>query len=126
MAVEDKAHVSEDGYLLSKVVPLSTVTRFIDWKELNLTDDYIKEQSKLKLGKLVDGKFIDERIKPDWSNQEEVDRFIIAEMCAPYNPPPDDRDVFLYYNDIQVLSGTAGYIRLRDGYVWGRKVIAMS
>lgn len=129
----DIIQLDEDKeYLIMKVVPVSSVKRKIDWKALGITKEYINEQSKLKLTwdeTAVDHKgnkvwHVDKRVQP--TTPEEVDRFYVTELCLPYNPPPDDRDVFVFYNDIGFLSGTAGYIRLRDGYVYGQKITVRS
>lgn len=119
-------NVSEDEYLLQKVVPRDTIKRIIDWKSLGITKAYIDKQSKRKHDWYT-GK-VDKEPEPNFNrdNQEEMDRFYVTEMCLPYNPAPDDRDVFVWYNDIRFLSGTAGYIRIRDGYVWGQMVVMRS
>lgn len=119
-----KVEVSEDGYLLQKVFHKNTVQRFIDWKALGITEAEIREQSKLKYGPIKNGRFVDQRKLP--TTDEEMDRFCVIELCMPYNPPPDDLDEFFYYNDIGALSGSAGYIRIRDGYVWGTRRTILS
>jgi hypothetical protein len=112
--------VSNDQHLLSKVVPAKSIQRHIDWKALGITEESIKAHRERK-EIIQDGRG---RWCPDHdASQEQQDRFYIHELCLPYNPPPDDRDVFSYYNDMACLSGTAGYLRIRDGYVWGQKVV---
>jgi hypothetical protein len=108
---------SDERYLLQQVVPVSKIQRVINWRELGITKEYIKEQSRLHVRVISTGKL------PDVNNQVEMDRYFVVELCMPYNPLPDDRDTFVYYNDIGALCGDAGYIRLRDGYVQGRKVV---
>lgn len=115
--------ISEDGYLLQKVIPASKVVRVIDWKSLGITSLTIQKSSSEKYGPdLIHPK--DVRKRP--TSQEDEDRFFVTELCHPYNPKPDDNDVFVYYDDIQFLSGTAGYLRIRDGYVQGHKVVSVS
>ena len=94
------------------------------WKALGITKEYINEQSKLKLT-WNDPKldFDDKRVRPDIDDQEAMDRFYVTELCLPYNPPPDERDVFAYYNDLGPLCGSAGYIRIRDGFVYGTMAV---
>lgn len=104
--------ISDDGYLLSKIVHSRTVTRVIDWKSLGITNKMIDEAAR-----------IGKDNHPDPDDEESMDRAYVINLCLPYNPKPDDRDVFVYYNDIQALSGTAGYMRIRDGYVWGREIV---
>lgn len=117
-------HLSEDGFLLQKSVHKQTLRRVIDIESLGLTEDYIREQSKLsRSGFDTNGKRIDKRIRPNPDNELEMDRHYISEMCGGYGRPPDDKDVFVYYNDIQCLSGTAGYMRIRDGYVYEQAVV---
>ena len=121
----DHLYLSDDEYLLSKSVHKSSIKRIIDWKSLNITKETISEANKLKHSKLDEkARFIDARKLP--KNEKDMDTFYIIELCLPYNPEPDDRDIFLYYNDIRALSGTAGYLRIRDGYVWGSKVVMRS
>lgn len=116
---------TEDGFLVQKMMHIDCIQRSIDWQKLGITKEYIDEQSKLQYSwdqkRTMNN--IDSRKKPDIDNQEEMDRFYVTELCMPYNPPPDDKDVFVYYNDIRALSGTAGYIRFRDGYVYGTRVV---
>ena len=117
-------HLSEDGYLLQKVVHKETLKRIIDVESLGLTEEYISEQAKLSRSGLdKNARFIDKRVRPNLDNEFEMDRHYISEMCGGYSLLPDDRDVFVYYNDIQCLSGTAGYMRMRDGYVYDRIVV---
>lgn len=124
----DEIFLSQDNYLLQKVVSSQTIQRLIDHKKFNITRDYCTEQLKLKYthGKTICDKDIDKRKQPDPNDQDEMDKFYITEMCLSYNPPPDDRDIFVWYNDIRALSGTSGYLRIRDGYVYAKKVIWIS
>lgn len=119
--------VSDDGYALSKVIPKSAIKRIIDWKAIGVTRELIEQQLKLKLtwndSKLS---FDDKRIKPDIDDQQAMDLFYVTELSMPYNPEPDEKDLFVYYNDIGPLSGSAGYIRFREGYVWGTKAVFRS
>ncbi len=113
--------ISDDGFLLQKKVHKSTIKRVIDWKSLGINKEYIKEQCNLKYGPLDEKfNFKDSRVFPE--TQDEIDKFYVVELCMPYNPPPDDKDIFVYYDDMKgkILSGgTTGYIRIRDGYVYG-------
>ena len=118
---------SSDGYLLQKVIPKEKIQRTIDWKALGITKEYIKEQCDLAHGPLDETlHFTDNRVRPNYDNQEEQDRYWLADICFPYNPCPDEKDVFVYYNDIGCLSGSAGYLRIRDGYVWGHRIVIVS
>jgi hypothetical protein len=111
--------ISEDGHLLMKTVPKASIRRTIDWKSLGITEADIKKQSNLS-------KVERDGIVRKLEEQSDIDRYYIIDMLLPYNPPPDDRDEFVWYNDIGVLSGTAGYLRIRDGYVYGKRVVMMS
>ena len=124
----DEIFLSQDNYLLQKVVSSRTIQRLIDHKKFEITEEYCREQSNLERTQINvwDKKPIDKRIKPDPNDQDEMDKFYITEMCLPYNPPPDERDIFVWYNDIRALSGTSGYLRIRDGYVYAKKVIWIS
>jgi hypothetical protein len=124
---EKGIQISEDGYLLQKVIPAAKVVRVIHWKALGITPLTIQKSISLKLSwDDPNLGFQDGRPRPDPENMEEMDRFYVTELCHPYNPKPDDHDVFVYYNDIEMLSGTSGYIRIRDGYVQGRLVVTRS
>ena len=119
--------ISDDGYALSKVIPKTAIKRIIDWKALGVTKEYIDQQTKLKLfwndNKL---NFADNRIIPDIDDQTAMDSFFVTELSMPYNPEPDEKDMFVYYSDLGPLSGSAGYIRFREGYVWGTKEVFRS
>jgi hypothetical protein len=119
-----KRSLSDDGYLLQKVVPAKKIQRTIDWKPLGITKEYINEQCELAHGPFDEKfHFTDNRKIPNLDSEEEMDRYYITDLCMPYNPIPDDRDEFVYYNDIGALCGDAGYLRIRDGYVWGRRIV---
>jgi hypothetical protein len=79
---------------------------------LNLTPEYVRTVDTLPPPKIED--------------QTAMDRHYVALMCMPYRPMPDDRDMFVWYSDIGVLSGSAGYLRIRDGYVYDRRVVIRS
>lgn len=120
-------HLSSDDFLLQKVLPAEKIKRHIDWTKLGITKESIQQSASEKYsGWDKNQRNIDKRIKPSYESEEEQDKFYITELCHPYSPKPDDRDIFLFYWDIQCLSGTAGYIRIRDGYVWGRIVTTVS
>ena len=110
--------INEDGYLLHKSYHKSKIIRVIDWKEMNITDKEIRDYSSKSMDKNFKG--------PNHDDEAAMDRFHVIILSLPYNPPPDERDVFVYYNDIGVLCGRAGYMRIRDGYVYGEKVVMMS
>lgn len=122
--MSNEYQLTDDGYLIQKVVPVSSIQRIIDWTSLNITKEYVKEQTNLKYGKLDKYlKFTDDRPRPDGDNIHEQDRFFITELCMPYNPLPDEKDVFVYYSTLVPLAGAAGYLRIRDGYVYGQRVV---
>jgi hypothetical protein len=115
--------LSDDGYLLQKVVPQSKITREIDWKALGITIQMVHDFDRTKKAQMD---VLREAIIRGSVPQDDQDRYHISKMCSPYAPPPDDRDVFVWYDDIGNLSGTAGYLRIRDGYVFSRAVVIMS
>ena len=116
----DELFLSRDDYLLQKVVHSSTIKRVIDWHNFGITREYCREQFNLKYTNESLSKTKDNRKQPDPDNQEVMDKYYITDLCLPYNPPPDERDIFVWYNDIRALSGTAGYLRIRDGYVYNQ------
>lgn len=124
----DEIFLSQDNYLLQKIVSTKTLQRLIEHKKFEISERYCREQSNLMNTRINvwDKEPIDNRKKPDPNNQDEMDKFYITEMCMPYNPSPDERDIFVWYNDIKALSGTSGYLRIRDGYVYSKKVIWVS
>lgn len=127
LSMIEEFFLSRDQHLLQKVVHKDTIQRVVDWKALGITKEYIDEQCKLAHGPFdKEFKFTDNRVVPDPDNQEAQDKYWVTDLCFPYNPGPDYRDLFVYYNDIRALSGTAGYLRIRDGYVWGQRVVVRS
>lgn len=125
MSDDVRVKVDDEGYLLSRQFHKSAIKRVIDLVALGITPEYLKEQKTLSQGGWSNEKcdFIDNRVKPNIdSSQEEKDRYSISDMCM--WTPPDERDVFVYYDDIYALSGAAGYARIRDGYVYGVKIVA--
>lgn len=117
----ENVKTSDDGHLLMQSVRKSCIERVIDWKTLGITKDYIREQ--FLLGEV---KRKEALCNYEDHPSDDRDRYFVAEMCMPYNPPPDDRDMFVWYDDTGVLSGTAGYLRIRDGYVYSRRVVIIS
>jgi hypothetical protein len=117
--------VTEDGFLIQKMMHKDCIKRIIDWKRLDISKEYINEQSKLSM--VFDNETLkqhDKRVRPkDGTDQDAMDRFYVADLCLPYNPMPDDTDLFVWYNALAPLSGSAGYIRFRDGFVYGTRVI---
>jgi hypothetical protein len=118
--------IDDKGYLLSRSIHKDTIKRIIDWKALNITKEEIDEASKLKNDYTDILKPVDKRKLPDFSNEKSLDRFYVIDLSLPYNPPPDNRDQFVWYNDIIMLSGSAGYARIRDGYVYGTRIVMRS
>jgi hypothetical protein len=121
----DEIFLSRDDYLLQKIVHSSTIKRTIDWHNFGITREYCREQYNLANTRknVCDIKPIDKRERPNPDNQDEMDKFYITELCHPYSPMPDENDIFVWYNDIGALSGSAGYLRIRDGYVYGQKIV---
>jgi hypothetical protein len=121
----DEIFLSRDNYLLQKVVHSSTIQRAIDWHDFGITKEYCRKQYNLAniYDNILARRPIDKRKQPEPDNQDEMDKFYITELCHPYSPPPDENDIFVWYNDIVALSGTAGYLRIRDGYVYGQKIV---
>lgn len=112
--MNNKIQISEDGYILQKIVLKDTIKRIIDWKKFNITKEMIRDH-------------ISSTEKTTYPNIDtidinQMDLYHVMNMCSPYSMP-DDKDTFVYYNDIGVLSGTAGYIRIRDGYVYDRRIV---
>jgi hypothetical protein len=118
--------VTEEGFLIQKMLHKDCIKRIIDWKRLGVSEEYIDEQSKLSY-EFNDVTVIreDKRVRPSYTDggNDEMDRFYVADLCLPYNPPPDDTDLFVWYDDLGPLCGSAGYIRFRDGFVYGTRVI---
>lgn len=98
--------LSEDGYLLSKQFHSSKIIRSIDTSAMYIptTEDRIRKRF------IPEPKSDDEKYVRDFYE---------------YNDPQEN-DVIVYYDDIEVLSGTAGYALLRDGYVWCMRCVRRS
>lgn len=125
--IKQLVRVTEDGCLLIKSFPKTCIKRIIDHMSMNITKDDMNELVKQKF------KFNNETLKqddvrkrPDYNDQAAMDRFYVMDLSVPYNPPPDDRDIFAYYDDLGPLCGSAGYLRIRDGYVYGTRSVERS
>jgi len=121
---DNTVRVSDDGYLLAKSVPKDSIKRIIDHMSMNITKEDMNElvRQKYKFNNDTLGQD-DVRKHPDPSDQDAMDRFYVMDLAIPYNPHPDERDIFVYYDDLGPLCGDAGYLRIRDGYVYGRKTV---
>ncbi len=137
--------VSKDGYLLQKVIHKDTIKEEIFVEDLDFSflptrrnfskdnptspdvsdfqgyaDTYPedRERTRNKRNKFWD----DNKIHGD-KNKEYA--WYITEIYHPYNRPKEG-DRFFWYNDIGCLSGTAGIILVRDGYISAQKAIVRS
>lgn len=120
--------VTEEGFLIQKMLHKDCIKRIIDWKRLDVSKEYITEQTKLSSNYIWTNSMMkkeDKRVLPSYTDggNDAMDRFYVADLCMPYNPPPDDMDLFVWYDDLGPLCGSAGYMRLRDGFVYGTRVI---
>ena len=109
-------------------MPASSIKRLIDWKQFELSKEYLQKQVRLKHS-FDDSNMsqVDKRIKPELSDIESCDRYYVTELCLPYNPPPmEGLDLFVFYDDMQALSGSSGYLRIREGYVVGSAILYRS
>ena len=124
----DELFLSRDDFLLQKIVHSSTIKRVIDWSNFGITPEYCREQHNLANTRtnVWDMTPTDKRKQPEPDNQDEMDKFYVTELCHPYGPRPGERDIFVWYNDIKALSGTAGYLRIRDGYVYNQIAVWVS
>ena len=118
--------VTEEGFLIQKSLHKDCIKRIIDWKRLDVSKEYIDEQSKLSSVfdlPLLRGQ--DKRVLPPYTDggNDEMDRFYVADLCLPYNPPPAGTDMFVWYDSLGPLCGSAGYIRFRDGFVYEIRAI---
>lgn len=110
--------VTDDGYLLAKSYNYKKITRIIDFESLGITEETVKKFNKDEFTK--QNKFYDLQ-----KNQKLRDYFYITIMLK-YYKFPDELDIFVYYDDIGILSGSAGYLRIRDGYVYSKQVEIVS
>ena len=126
--MQNKMFITEAGNLLQDTgVHKDDIKRIIDVSKLDITPEYINEQSRLRHSKFDENyKFVDARKKPKYGDTLAEDRYYVSDLCLPYNPMPDDRDTFVYFDNIRALSGRAGYIRIRDGYVYGIRATRIS
>ena len=123
---QDLCRTDEKGYLVqATTVNIQDIGRMIDPQALGVDEKYILEQLALEREReRIDEKYRPKRQHP--KTQDDLDREFIVELCKPYNPPPDDRDVFVFYDNSGGLSGGSGYIRIRDGYLYGARGYSIS
>ncbi|MDR3503054.1 MAG: hypothetical protein P4L79_10795 [Legionella sp.] len=122
---ELSVRVSDDGCLLMKSVPKNTIKRVVDHMAMNITKEDMNElvRQKYKFNNETLGQD-DVRKRPDYNDRDACDRFYVMDLSVPYNPLPDERDIFVYYDDLGPLCGSAGYLRIRDGYVYGNRIVS--
>jgi hypothetical protein len=119
-------YTDDKGYLLQSLgIRIDHIEREIDPQALGVDEKYIREQDRLEREReKLEEKYRPKRKFPE--TQEERDRYYVADLCKPYNPAPDERDTFVFYSDIGALSGSSGYIRIRDGSVYGSRIYMRS
>jgi len=114
--------LSEDGYLLSKVFHSKCLKKEIDISKINFEKritreeflkeikhpDYVRSFEESQAGR-----------QPKIGSREES--HYIHELYTYDRPKPND--IVCWYDDIGCLSGSAGYVLIRDGYVWNTKSI---
>lgn len=105
------ARVDSEGYLLSRSFHKSKLTKEVD----------ISKYTWLKFEKKTDSKKYDKFKKlfedKEWDKIEKLgEEYWIAKLYNPYYKMQDDDKVY-EYDDIGVLSGSAGYLLIRNGYV---------
>lgn len=123
---ETICYTDEKGYLLQSLgIRIDHIEREIDPKALGVDEKYCWDQDQRERER----EKLEERYRPKRKfpeTQEERDRYYVAKLCEGYNPPPDDRDTFVFYSDFGALSGSSGYIRIRDGSVYGTRIYMRS
>jgi len=112
--MSDGLALSEDGYLLQKVIHQSTLKKIIDTSYVN----FEKPISKEKMLKAADKESGERQPK----EKSVVEEYYIQQFYHAYNKPREG-DIICWYDDIRPLSGTAGYVLIRDGYVYSTVVL---
>ena len=111
--------LSEDGYLLSKRFHSSCLKETIDISKIDFDRKrYIKKEE-----------YLAEIDRPDYERTGHGGRrptglaetYHIQELYKYDTPKPTD--IVCWYDDIGILSGSAGYVLIRDGYVWNTNTI---
>jgi len=102
--------VDEDGYLLYRAFHKDCLKREIDLSQYDWLKDGRKQYDKYAYyRKLKEDK--------DWNtlsdNSEEYAISYLFGMSA-----PEDNDKVYEYNDLRPLSGSAGYVLIRNGFVY--------
>ena len=100
----DYLNLSQDNYLLSKEMHSSKITRIVDFKNIDFS---VPGPTEEDIKKTFDEKMIEE--------------FSIRKLFE-YDKVKEG-DMVLYYSDMGVLSGSSGYILIRDGYVHRRRIV---
>lgn len=106
--MKDYLNLSEDGYLLSKFrVHSSKIKEVVDLKQI----DFSVPGPTLEDVK----KDFDEKIIKEYSIRQLFEYVKVKEG-----------DIVLHYYDIQPLSGSEGYLLIRDGYVYNSRITRRS
>lgn len=107
--MKDEIIVSDDGCLLSKSIPAKTLKYEIDLSKIDFNNPVSKEDVAnnyaFKTGGVTD----------------KVENHFITDMYK-YNKVKDGDRVF-WYDNIGILSGSKGFVLIRDGYVWTTRAV---
>lgn len=112
--------LSEDGYLLSKIMSKECLKTVVDTSNMKLDFEIPfsknKREDRPPECDFSDSSFAGRR--PTGAAEE----WYVQELYK-YLTPKKEGDIVCWYDDIRILSGSAGYILLRDGYVISTSVV---
>jgi hypothetical protein len=101
--------LSEDGFLLAKSLHSGCLKEEIDISKIDFDRKrYITKDEMLEENKT-------ENYETRRPKNKVVETYHIQQLYKYDTPKPND--IVCWYDDIGVLSGSAGYILIRDGYV---------
>ena len=111
----DKSKKKKDNNIDNKVVHFAIFTNNITHNHDNHSQQtYIKNET-IKIDELTE-----EDIKKTF-DEKMIEEFSIRKLFE-YDKVKEG-DMVLYYSDMGVLSGSSGYILIRDGYVHRRRIV---
>lgn len=103
--------LSEDGHLLMRMIHQSKIKRVIDVSKIDM-----KKKITAKQMVRASQKGGDDNVISDTYNVQQLYKYV----------DPEENDVVVYYDDIGALSGSTGYILLREGYVYNSVLVSRS
>lgn len=99
--------LSDDMYLLQKSIRAATIKRIVDLDKIDW-----------------DAPFVEWKSGDEPPTLEQMEQYAVRKLYK-YDKREED-DVVVFYDDIGILSGSKGYVLIRDGYVHGTYITVRS